>query len=207
MGSVLKKYGGIFTSHLRSYSHTLDLAMEEVFEVGRQNGVRLQISHLYWQPYSRGMAAVTRQAVRLGSFAYNRLKLPIPVEKGLVPKIRTIEKRRREGIDVHFDMVPTSQGFTELFAFLPPYVSEGSRAQALERLADRAFRKRVLHDIDHVEPTGLTATARPGRSTISDDGWDGLRVMAVPTEGNRWMEARPSPKSRGKRRGGVRRDL
>lgn len=194
MGSVLKKYGGIFTSHLRSYSHTLDLAMEEVFEVGRQNGVRLQISHLYWQPYSRGMATVTRQAVRLGSFAYNRLKLPIPVEKGLVPKIRTIEKRRREGIDVHFDMVPTSQGFTELFAFLPPYVSEGSRAQALERLADRAFRKRVLHDIDHVEPDwphrdGATWSFNYLKMT----GWDGLRVMAVPTEGNRWMEGKTFP--------------
>lgn len=194
MGSVLKKYGGIFTSHLRSYSHTLDPAMEEVFEVGRRSGVRIQISHLYWQPYTRGMAGLTRQAVRLGSFAYNKLGIPIPVEKGLVPKIRTIEKRREEGVDVYFDMVPTSQGFTELLAFLPPYVSEGSRAQALERLADRSFRKRVLHDIRHVEPDwphrdGATWSFNYLKMT----GWSGLRVMAVPTEANRWMEGLTFP--------------
>jgi len=140
------------------------------------------------------MAGLTRQAVRLGSFAYNKLGIPIPVEKGLVPKIRTIEKRREEGVDVYFDMVPTSQGFTELLAFLPPYVSEGSRAQALQRLADRSFRKRVLHDIRHVEPDwphrdGATWSFNYLKMT----GWSGLRVMAVPTEANRWMEGLTFP--------------
>lgn len=193
-GKVLQRYGGIFTSHLRSYSHTLDNALEEIFEVGRRSDIAVQISHLYWQPYSKGLTAVTKAAIQAGSFLYNRLRLPIPIEKGLESKLRLIERKRAEGLRVSFDMVPTSQGFTELFAFLPPYASEGSKSRALERLKDRAFRKRVLRDINNVEPLwphrdGATWSFNYLKMT----GWNGLRVMAVAGEQNRWMEGKTFP--------------
>jgi len=194
LGSTLKKHNGIFTSHLRSYSHTIDQAIDEVGEVGRQNGIRVQISHLYWQPYSRGLTGITKGLVQLGSFLYNRVGIPIPIEQGLVPKLKRIEKMRDEGIDIHFDMVPTSQGFTELTAFLPPYVLEGSKAKALERLKDTSFRKEVLHDIEKVEPEWPHRDrATWSFNYIKMTGWNGLRVMAVAGEKNRWMEGKSFP--------------
>lgn len=193
-GKVLRKYGGIFTSHLRSYSHTLDNALDEVFTVGRRSDIAVQISHLYWQPYSKGLTAITKAVIQAGSFIYNRLRLPIPIEKGLEPMLRLIERKRAEGLRVNFDMVPTSQGFTELFAFLPPYASEGSKGEALERLKERSFRKRVLWDIKNVEPLwphrdGATWSFNYLKMT----GWNGLRVMAVASEHNRWMEGKTFP--------------
>jgi len=193
-GKVLKKYGGILTSHLRSYSHTLDNALDEIFQVGERTGIAVHISHLYWQPYTKGLTAITKAAIQAGSFLYNRLRIPIPIEKGLEPKIKMIEKKREEGLQITFDMVPTSQGFTELFAFLPPYASEGSKSQALERLKDSAFRKRVLWDIENVEPDwphrdGATWSFNYLKMT----GWNGLRVMAVASDHNRWMEGKTFP--------------
>jgi N-acyl-D-amino-acid deacylase len=189
LGAVIKRSGGIFTSHMRSYSHTIDKAIDEVSEVGRRCGIPVQISHLYWQPYSKGLGWLTRNAVKLGSFAYNRLNIPVPIEKGLVSKIKLIDEQRRQGVDMAFDLVPTSQGFTELFAFLPPYVSQGSKYEALTRLGDASFRKRVLSDIFNVEPDwphrdGATWSFNYLKMT----GWEGLRVMAVITPENNWME-------------------
>ena len=202
LGGVLKRNGGVFTSHLRSYAHTVANAIDEVSEVGRRCGVPVQISHLYWQPYAKGLGWLTRNAAKFGSFTYNTLKIPVPIEKGLEDKIELVEAERRHGVDIAFDLVPTSQGFTELFAFLPPYVSEGSKAEALSRLEDKAFRKKVRHDILNVEPDwphrdGATWSF----NYIKMTGWEGLRVMAVLSDHNRWMEGHTFPeigKSQGK---------
>ncbi len=189
LGAIVKRIGGIFTSHMRSYSHTIDKSIDEVSEVGRRSGIPVQISHLYWQPYSKGLGWVTRNAIKFGSFAYNKMNIPIPIEKGLAKIIGMIDAKRNQGVDMAFDLVPTSQGFTELFAFLPPYVSQGSKSEALERLADAGFRKKVLYDIFNVEPDwphrdGATWSFNYLKMT----GWEGLRVMAVMTPENNWME-------------------
>ncbi len=194
LGKVLKEFNAIFTSHLRSYAHTLDNAIVEVAEVGRRAEIRVEISHLYWQPYVKGLAYVMRQAVRLGSYLYNNLHIPIPIEKGLQAKIDLIERQRADGVDVRFDMVPTSEGFTLLPAFLPPYVSEGGKEMMLERLKDRAFRRKVLKDIEDTEPTwphryGATWSF----NYIKMTGWEGLRVMSVTKEENKWMEGKTFP--------------
>ena len=136
LGRVLKRYNGIFTSHLRSYSHTIDQSIDEVCEVGASSDIPVQISHLYWQPYTRRFSGLARKLVQFGSFAYNRLRIPIPIERAIVPKLKLIEKWREKGVDVRFDQLPTSQGFTELLAFLPPYFSEGGKEKALDRLRD-----------------------------------------------------------------------
>jgi len=194
LGSVLKKHDGVFTSHMRSYSHTIDNAIDEICEVGRKNDIRVEISHLYWQPYSRGLTWAVQQLVQLGSFAYNSLKLPIPIEKGLSAKIGLIEKARTQGVDISFDLVPTSQGFTTLSAFFPPYVVEGGIEQAVSRLKDKTFRNRVLHDIEHVEPEWPhNAEATWSFNYIKMTGWNGLRIMAVTKPENSWMEGKTFP--------------
>ena len=194
LGRVLKRYNGIFTSHLRSYSHTIDQSIDEVCEVGASSDIPVQISHLYWQPYTRRFSGLARKLVQFGSFAYNRLRIPIPIERAIVPKLKLIEKWREKGVDVRFDQLPTSQGFTELLAFLPPYVSEGGKEKALDRLRDGEFRKRVLYDIENVEPDwphrdGATWSF----NYIKITGWNGLRVMAVRSSKNDWMEGKTFP--------------
>ena len=193
-GRVLKERGGVLASHLRSYAHTLDLALDEVLGVARECGIPLQISHLYWLPYRRGMAGATRAALRAMSFAHNRIGIPIPIEAGLAGKVRRIEAERAHGTDVRFDLVPSSQGFMELSAILPPYALQGSRAETMARLSDAAFRARLRHDVQTVEPDwphreGATWSF----NYIKMAGWPGLRVMSAGTERNRWMEGLSFP--------------
>ena len=52
LGKAVAKYDGIFTSHLRSYSNTLHLAIDEVIEVAQKNDIPAQISHIFWVPDS-----------------------------------------------------------------------------------------------------------------------------------------------------------
>lgn len=194
LGRVLKGYGGVFASHLRSYAHTLRRAMDEVCDIGEACGLRAEISHLYYQPYAPRMAALSGRAIRAASFLYNRAGLHFPVEGVIKPWLYHLEGRRRAGVDVGFDVVPSSQGFTELSAFLPPYVFAEGRDLALERLADASFRRRVERDIAESEPDW---PHRDGASWsfnyIKMTGWGGLRVMAVDSEANRWMEGRSFP--------------
>lgn len=193
-GKVLAKKGGVFTSHLRSYCHTIDQALSEVFEVGRQNDIRVVVSHLYWQPYTKGMTGIAQNLVKAGSFAYNKLHLPIPIENALKPKIKKFDEARENGLDVYFDEVPTSQGFTTLFAFFPPYVVEGGKIEALNRLKDRKFRQQVLADIENEEPDWPhNGKASWSFNYIKITGWGGLRVMAVSKEKNSWMEGKTFP--------------
>jgi N-acyl-D-amino-acid deacylase len=45
LSKVVKKYDGIYTSHLRSYSGILE-AVKEAIRVGEASGIRVQVSHL-----------------------------------------------------------------------------------------------------------------------------------------------------------------
>ncbi len=50
-----------------------------------------------------------------------------------------IEDGKIRDMDVFFDRVPTSQAVTTLFGFFPPYVVQGSKEQAPERLSEPRF--------------------------------------------------------------------
>ncbi len=189
LGGALKKYGAVFTSHLRSYSHTLPQAIDEVLTVGKKNDIHVQISHIYWQPYSKALTPVVRGLVRAGSFLYNRLSLPIPIEIGLKQQFAPIDEALARGMRLGVDIVPTSQGFTELLAFFPPWVLEGGRSQALARLADPETRKKIRHDIERGEPAWPHREAAGwSMNYLKMTGWGGLRVMSVASENNRFME-------------------
>jgi len=194
LGTVLKKFDAVFTSHLRSYSHTLPQALNEVLTVGKKNDIHVQISHIYWQPYSKLLTPVVRGLVRGGSFLYNRIGIPIPIEMGLKGQFSPIDRSIAEGLRVGLDIVPTSQGFTELLAFFPPWLLDEGRHQALERLADPKTRKKVRHDIEkgepdwpHRKPDGWSM------NYLKMTGWGGLRVMSVASEKNRNLEGRSFP--------------
>jgi len=46
LGKVVTEYGGIYASHIRGHSRNVVAAVEEAIEVGRRNGIRVQISHI-----------------------------------------------------------------------------------------------------------------------------------------------------------------
>jgi N-acyl-D-amino-acid deacylase len=114
---VVATHDKIYTTHMRSYSAGLLLAVEEQLELARRTGCRLQISHMQ----AVGPAHWEKQQVAL--------------EK--------IEKAKSDGIDVAFDCYPYTAGSTVLTQLLPQSALEGGIDAMLARLSDPVQRKGI----------------------------------------------------------------
>ena len=190
LARILHEYDGVFTSHLRSYSNTLDLALDEVKQVSRQADVRVQVSHLFWLPHLNvWLDSLVRKAARLGSKIYERVKIPVPLDSAVAEKLQGLDREIEKGLPMGIDGMPTSAGFTHLLAFFPPWVLEDSIDKVLARLADPPTRKKILADI----VGGQSIWPHREANTWSMNffkllGWQGQFVMSVVTEKNKPLE-------------------
>lgn len=103
LARVAADEGGRYISHLRSEDRTLDAALEELIEIGRQTGMPVQVSHM-----KLAMKGLWGQAGRV---------------------LERLERARAEGIDVTADVYPytfwqstmtvllTERDFTDRAAF------------------------------------------------------------------------------------------
>ncbi|HOX27718.1 MAG TPA: D-aminoacylase [bacterium] len=194
LGKVLSKYDGIFTSHLRSYMNTLPQAVDEVIEVAEKNDIRAQISHIFWVPdmgfIGRPMRFLLRGLIKMSKY----WTLPIPLDTEVRKQLAKLDKLRDKGINVGMDVMPTTTGFTHMFAFFPPWTLEGTMEQILQRLADKNVRKEILKDI----LTGKLIWPHTGRNTWSLNlfkimGWECVRIMSVISEKNKYLEGMNLP--------------
>ncbi len=114
---VSARYGKPVVVHMRSESDRILEAMDEMFEVGRQSGVHVHISHFKiagktnWPKLEKVVAAV--------------------------------DAAKCANARVTADQYPYIAGSTMLGAILPPWVHEGGTPKALERLADAASREKM----------------------------------------------------------------
>jgi N-acyl-D-aspartate/D-glutamate deacylase len=137
---------------------------------------------------------VVKRLITFGSFLYNKMRVPIPIELGLKGQFAPIDRAIAEGLSVGMDVVPSSQGFTELLAFFPPWVVEGGRDKALERLMDPVIRRKIRRDIEHGEPDWPHRDAAGwSMNYFKMTGWGGVRVMSVSSEKNSRMEGMSFP--------------
>ncbi|MBY0373133.1 MAG: D-aminoacylase [Bryobacteraceae bacterium] len=117
LARIAAKYNGIYTSHMRDEGNAVLDSMEETIRVGREAGIRVQISHL---------------------------KQDTPKAWGSAPAmLDLIEKARQSGIDVTADQYPYTRSSTGLTIRLPGWALEGGRNALLERLAAPDTRARV----------------------------------------------------------------
>jgi len=189
LGKILKKYDGIFTSHLRSYSNTLDKAIDEVATVAGENQIRAQISHLFWVPDMGFIGPFVRSLIRMMASLAQWIPIPIPLEKPIQQAIERIVSNQDKGVNVSVDVMPTTTGFTHLLAFFPPWALEGDRTQVLNRLKDRDLRKKMLHSIEH----GKMEWPHTGPDSWTLNlfrlmGWECAHIMAVQSEKNKRYE-------------------
>ncbi len=190
LGKVLKKYNAIFTSHLRSYSNTLPLAVDEVVEVCRENAIPGQISHIFWVPdfgrFGRPIRAVVRGIANMSKY----WTPPIPLDGEEGKQIDKLDKLRENGsVDVKVDVMPTTTGFTHMFAFFPPWVLTGTMPDILARLRDPETRKKIYRDI----VTAKTTWPHVEDNTWSMNffkimGWGSVTIMSVQSEKNKHFE-------------------
>lgn len=121
LAEVVKKYGGVYATHIRGESNELIRAVEEAVRVSQITGVKLQISHLK---------------------AMNKKNWPLMEEA-----LNMVETARSSGLDVHFDVYPYTSTGSVLYITLPDWATEGGRTMMLSRLKDSDTRKRIIKEM------------------------------------------------------------
>lgn len=190
LAHVVKEYDGVYTSHLRSYSNTLGLALDEIKEITRKAGVPGQVSHLFWVPHVNDVIdPIIRKAAKLGSKIYEYIKLPIPLDLAVADMLGKLGKEVDQGLQLGIDGMPTSAGFTHLLAFFPPWVLQDNIEKILARIANPVQRKKMREDIEKGESTWPHRDDRTwSMNFFKLMGWDGAFVMAVVSEKNKKFE-------------------
>jgi len=192
LANIVKKHDGIFTSHLRSYSNTLDLAIDEVVQVAKNTEVPVQISHLFWIPHIHPFVdAQIRKLVRMGSWLYQYVKAPIPLDSAVRVKLQNLDNLIKGGLPLGIDAMPTSSGFTHLLAFFPPWVLTGGKQQIIERIRDPQTRASIRRSIEQ----GDSKWPHREGDTWSMNffklmGWECAFIMSVVSEKNKYLEGK-----------------
>jgi len=116
------QFGGIYATHMRSEGDAIDESLDEVFRIGREARIPVEIWHL---------KAAGKQ---------NWGRMPEIVSR--------IEGARADGIDVEADTYAYPAWFNTFSAFVPPWAHEGGDAKMITRLKDPASRARIRHEME-----------------------------------------------------------
>jgi N-acyl-D-amino-acid deacylase len=158
LARVVHEFGGLVTSHIRGYSDTMCDAVEELIALGKQAQVCVQLSHLG---------------------AFGRRHWPKTYDA-----MRTVERARGEGVNIHFDIVPWVAGHTSLAAIFPPWAVEGGMPQLLARLRDPALRERIRETVLTYVPRWPPWHEGGGWSDNLSlaFGWENIVVLSLGTQ-------------------------
>ncbi|MBU5442253.1 D-aminoacylase [Paenibacillus sp. MSJ-34] len=119
--TVLSKYDGLLSTHIRGEGNNLLPSIKEVIWIAEKAGISLHVSHL--------KAAGRRNWGK----ALEALEL--------------IEEARARGMDVTCDVYPYSAGSTSLTTVLPPWTLEGGIDATLTRFRDPRLRDRIREEL------------------------------------------------------------
>lgn len=145
LAKTVKKYDGVYATHIRGEGEELIESCEEAVDVARKSGVKLHISHLKV----------------MGRKNWKKMDEAFDI----------IDHAYENGIDVTFDVYPYTNTGSVLYTLLPDWVAEGGKKIMIHRLKDPSVRAKVKTemkksgiDYDKVEiaisPLGKTLARR-----------------------------------------------
>lgn len=125
LAKVIAPFDGIYASHMRNESDKIVEAVKETINVGRQAGVRVNISH--HKMLGRANWGTQKETLKL------------------------IHDANAEGIKVFHDQYPYTANMTTLNATMPPWhLSEGFDVMT-EKLRNPEFRKQIRAEMENPE--------------------------------------------------------
>ncbi|MFO0907949.1 MAG: amidohydrolase family protein [Isosphaeraceae bacterium] len=121
LGKVVRRHGGIVSSHIRNEGTEVFEAVGELISVAERAAVPVDIIHL----------KIAEQTLwgRMGEV------------------VARIEAARARGINVQANVYPYTRGNNDLATILPPWAHDGGTSALLARLRDPAQRERIKADI------------------------------------------------------------
>lgn len=121
LAKVVKPYGGMYVSHMRSESSKIYEALDEVFAVAREAGVPAHVSHI-----KLGGNAMWGQAAKV---------------------VQALDQARKQGLAISADQYAYAASSTTMSVLLPDFAFDGGRAKLLARLADPPTRARISDEM------------------------------------------------------------
>ena len=115
------KFGGIYTSHIRSEGDNVLESLDEAIRIGREAHIPVEIWHF-----------------KVGG-KKNWGRMPQAIAK--------IEEARRTGVDIAADTYAYPAWYNDMSAFIPPWAHDGGKDKLIERLKDPATRQRIRRDL------------------------------------------------------------
>ncbi|HEV7868847.1 MAG TPA: amidohydrolase family protein, partial [Chthoniobacteraceae bacterium] len=110
VAKVAAAAGGIYATHQRSESGEIFSSLDEIIRIGREAGIRIQISHL---------------------------KLSGPANWGKADAVlHVIEAAREAGLDITQDQYPYTASSTGIGQLVPDSLKDGGRARMVDRIND-----------------------------------------------------------------------
>jgi N-acyl-D-amino-acid deacylase len=137
LAGVLKRYGGLYTTHMRNEGDRLIESVEETIRVGEVNDIPVEISH------HKALGKTNRGKINA--------------------TLRMLEDARRRGVDIGCDAYPYIATSTTVSAILPPWLLEGGVDKLLERIKDPGVREKAKNEISD----GTRMPSRPPAGTAS----------------------------------------
>jgi len=121
LGSVLKKYGLVYATHIRNESDRLMEAVEEAIKIGEENNIAVEISH----------------HKSFGKENWGKINA----------SLRLMEQARSRGIEVNCDVYPYIAGNTTITAVLPTWILNSGVGKMLEYLKNKEMREKIKKEI------------------------------------------------------------
>jgi N-acyl-D-amino-acid deacylase len=121
LASEAGKFGGIYSTHMRSESDAVLESIDEALRIGREGHLPVEIWHI---------------------------KVAGKNNWGRMPEVvAKINAARAAGADVTADTYAYTAWFNDFSAFVPPWAHDGGTAKLIERLKDPATRDRIRKDM------------------------------------------------------------
>src|SRR5450432_16756 len=111
------RYGGMYTSHIRSEGSKLFEAVQELISISKQTGVHVEIYHL-------------KEAGKDNWWKLDSL-------------VKIVEQARKDGVNITANMYTYNRSATGLTASFPPTLQDGGFDKLWKRLQDKTIREQM----------------------------------------------------------------
>lgn len=144
LAGPVAEHGGMYISHIRDEGGLLLESVDEVLEVGRRSGARVQVTH--HKVIGKGRWGMASESLAL------------------------IDQARAEGVDASSDQYPYTASSTGLTILFPTWSKDGGFEALQARLADPAQRARIRADV--IEHITVERGADPSTIVAARCGFD-----------------------------------
>lgn len=121
LAKAASKYGGVYASHMRDEGADVLKAIDEAVTVGKEAGMRVELSH--FKIDNKRLWGASGKSIAL------------------------VEKYRKEGVDVVVDQYPYDQSSTNLGITLPSWALADGAAAIRERINSPETRARIVSEM------------------------------------------------------------